>query len=129
MTEYGCGYNTLMDAIFDKINIDDWRKIRRQQYKRSAASSWVTRKANRKYDLEKKNKPDIRCTNCGWKGFNYLDTPRGGLLKVYKGDKECVGRKRDDPNDEGWWVCPQCYTPEDEGITDIHDDDEDNDRS
>ena len=44
MTEYGCGYDKLMDAILNEITLDDWRKIRRQQYKRSAARAWVTRR-------------------------------------------------------------------------------------
>jgi len=44
MAEYGCGYDKLMDAIFDKISMDDWKEIRRQQYKRSSARAWVTRR-------------------------------------------------------------------------------------
>ena len=44
MREYGCNYDTLMDVILNIIDINVWRKIRRQQYKRGARKAWVTRR-------------------------------------------------------------------------------------
>ena len=67
-----------------------------------------------------KHNPDIECTNCAWQGFQDNDTPEGGLLKIYKGDKGWDAYDPlDDPDDEGVWVCPKCFLPEDGGIMSI----------
>jgi protein gp37 len=51
---------------------------------------------------------DIQC-GCGWLGFVENDTPEGGLKKMYKGEPGWDDHGEvDDPNDEGWWVCPKC---------------------
>ncbi len=64
--------------------------------------------------------PDIECGHCQWQGYNENDTPNGGLKKMYKGED---GWNRwgevDDPDDEGWWVCPGCGISESE-MKDIH---------
>ncbi len=60
---------------------------------------------------------DIECTNCQWQGWGDADTPDGGLLKIYKGDKGWdTYDPIDDPDDDGVWVCPKCFLPEDGGI-------------
>lgn len=63
---------------------------------------------------------DIECVNCGWLGFDDNDMPEGGLQKMYKGDEGYdLWDEREDPDDDGWWVCPKCKLPEDScnGIT------------
>lgn len=66
------------------------------------------------------SKPDIECTNCQWQGFQDNDTPEGGLLRIYKGDKGWDAYDPiDDPDDDGIWVCPKCFLPEDGGIMSI----------
>ena len=67
-----------------------------------------------------KHKPDIECTNCGWQGYDDNDTSEGGLLKIYEGDE---GWDAYDPiydfDNEGVYVCPKCFLPEDGGIMSI----------
>ncbi len=63
---------------------------------------------------------DIQCKNCQWQGWDDADTPEGGLLKIYKGDKGWDAYDPiEDPDDDGVWVCPKCYLPEDSGIMSI----------